>query len=344
MAHPIKSFETLHAGDSLSQKRRNPVKGSEVVYKDETEHALINEHRIWMQDGSQYKLSEVQPKHQAIDVPLIWTPAFTTSHNKGYGREFALGAANLGIPVFAISPQQNLGRIGNMSKGSHDHIETAQYIARIRELNSRHFMTAGPSRGGDQALAMAGVAPAHEAEVVFFQSDAACMMNGLELSKLPEQAAMLKHEPKSLIRMVTKGPIGYRAVLLNTVATDPIEAFQQSKEVFTLTDGSVGRLTRKMPKKSFGVAKRFRYDGLAFNSSTPSVLDPFENVYQQEDEGSHFDCVSPEQLVESIGNIADVRDGIMSGAIGAAALHDMVAVGNPRFQRESDRHLSVVPA
>jgi hypothetical protein len=345
MAQPTGEFiATPPRGDFLSEKRRNPVHKTEVTYEDETQKALIREHRVQMRDGAYYKFSEVLPKQPQIDVPLIWTPAFTTSHNKGVSKHYALAMADLGVPTFSISPQQNRLRIGNMSRGSHDHIEASMHIAGSLGLDRTHFMAAGPSRGGDQALAMTGVAPAHEAEVVYFDSLAACMARGLFNKDFRKQAAKLKHEPASLMGAIRKGPREYIGVLATTVTYDLGEAYQQAKEVVTLIDGSPGRLAAKMPESSFGVAQQYVNDGLAFHEHWPEVLDQFPNVYQFYDEGSHFHCVDPEEIDKSIERVAHARDGIMSGAVGAAALHDCVAVKNPLFQREVEPHLSVVPA
>lgn len=342
MAYPIESLPTPPAGDFLSQKKYNPVARTELAYDDETEHATIREKRVWMRDGSLYKLSEIRPKHQAVDVPMVRTPSWTIRHNGGVEGFVAEKMAAIGVPTFSISPQQNLFRIGNMRRSSHDYVEIARYTSDMNGLDPEHIIPAGASRGADYAIGMTAVAPAHGVEASYAEIISPCLPLNIIRAKLVEGFWNLMGEPQTLYKIIMED-LEYAKVLLETPALDPWEAFQQAKEIATLADGSPGALAHKMPEDTFATIQHFKRDGLG-DTTQWWMLDGFKKVIQRFDDGTHMHCVAPRTIAEKIARLTDVRDGIRSGIVGAAALHAAVAVGNPAFEVADDRHLSIVPA
>jgi hypothetical protein len=328
-------------GDFLSQKSRNPVVERILIDEGETEHASIHEYLVHMHNETFYKLREAQPKSRAVDVAYLRTPAWTTSHNKGYEKEYSEHMAKIGMAVLTITPQQNLLGVGNMSKNAHDYVTAGQYFAERSGLDSTRFVTGGSSRGAMHSLAMAKVAPAHEAHVDYIDSISPCLPQGIVISKLGQVAKRLCKEPARLLRIANEHP-QYIGVLANTITTDLREQFQQLKEIVPLTSGMSGQLAARMPEDTFGYVQQYRDDGLAHPEQWPEILDRFPNIYHAYDSGAHLDCVSPEMLAASVRRMEYVRDGLVSGAVGSVALHDMVAVGNPEFEGESSYPLRAV--
>ncbi len=341
-SHDDYSTVPRDSGDFLS-RRHNPVKATELVYKDETADATIREHNIRMLDGTQYKVSDIQPKHQTTDATYLRTPAWTTSHNKGYEREYALSMAKLGVAVLSMTPQQNLLSIGNMGKSSHDYVSTGQYFATKHGRDSSRFIAGGSSRGAMYSLAIAKAAPSHEAHVDYIDSISPCLPYGLVVSKLGAMASRLTKEPGRLIKMVTKHP-HYTNVLAGTITTDLREQIQQLKELPALVSGATGQLAVRMPTDTFGYVQQYHDDGLAHVEDWPEVLSRFPLIRPSYDEGAHLDCVSPDTLAASIRRMEFVRDGFIAGAVGSVALHDMIVPGNSAFTGNTgqDRHLAIV--
>lgn len=330
MGHANKLSRSHDSGNFLSSKS-NPVWETKVISEDETPEANIREYLIKMQSGSVYNMNFVMPKRKKIDTILTRTAAWLTSHDSGFEKEYALRAADGGIPVMTFTPQQNLLRFGKMSRSSHDYVESTKYFAAVHGLDTEHLMTAGPSRGGDHAISMGTVAGDHDMEAIYIDAEAPCMGDALDFRKFSKQVRMLPGEVPEFIRLTTENHMGYAAVLLNTLASKPRHLFQQFKEAPTLINGSVGRYARKLPEDANGFVQMYDVDGLAFNYQWGEILDPFKGVSQHMREGTHIFCVSPDARDRSLERVMSMRDGIMEGYVSAHALRRAIAEGNPIF-------------
>lgn len=330
MGHANKISASHESGNFLSSKS-NPVWETKVISEDETPEANIREYAVKMRSGSMYNMNFVMPKRKKIDTVLTRTAAWLTSHSTGFEKEYALRAADVGIPVMTFTPQQNLLRFGKMSRSSHDYVETTKYFAAVHGLDTEHMMTAGPSRGGDHAISMAAVSDDHGVETIYIDAEAPCMGGALDVNMLGDQVRMLPGEVPELIRLTTENNMGYAAILLGTLASKPRHLFQQLKEAPALIDGSVGRHARQLRPDANGFVQMYDKDGVAFNSQWGAILDPFEGMSQHMRNGGHINCVSPDALDRSTERIMAMRDGIMDGYLSAQALRKAIAEGNPIF-------------
>lgn len=326
-------FETTPRknGDFLSQSK-NPVRETIVVGEDETPYANIRELIVRMKDGAYYKASEVLPKRRKVDVMNVRTPAWTTSHNKGYEKEYALGLAAIGVGNICFSPQQNRARIGNMHRSSHDYVEAALTRAHKNGFVTDHLNANGSSRGAMYARVMAAIAPKHGAHADTIESIGAALPKGIVAKDTPRALGRLAHEPLGLVRVVTHDIVNYTPILVDTVTHDLREMEQHGKELFTLIDGSTGRHGAKMPDETAGFDQQFGHDGLGFREHLGEVLDSFGQIHQRLSDGTHIYCVSPWILGQSLERQGHIRDGYMAGAVGSTALYNMVIYDNEAFQ------------
>lgn len=332
MGHAEQIHSSHGSGIFLPFDGNKQVKFSKIVYEDETRDAYIYEHFVKMKNGSHYKASEVQPKKRKVNVVNERTPAWTTSHNKGHEKYIAFELAKIGVANICISPQQNITKIGNMTKSAHDYIEITRHLAGNRGLDPNRATIGGSSRGEMYANAVSRLAPEHNFAIDYREGSGGAMPRGLRLNKVPSAGRKLLKEPGRLLHIVLNNPLEATAMLIDTPARNLGEAAQQAKEVVTLLDGSTGEHAENMPPETFGVDTQFIDDGLADGEEWPGIFDPYSNMYLHVLPGTHMDCVSPQMVNTTVNRLRFIRDGYLSGAIGSQALHDMVAVGNPAFQ------------
>lgn len=306
-----------------------------------------------MEDGTRHIGSKTQlldgKPHSSVEQ--LMTTAWTTGHF-GMNRydQWRLASDHRTTSIL-IGPQQNFRRIGSLTKAAHNLIEIGIHNADKFGHDPELFTAKGKSRGGMTAAMAKAMDSQHGANIVYFNSIAPALADGLWTPKtLVEVAKKLPYEISGAFEVASMPHRRLRHIL-RSLDMQPLAIAQQFKEVPGLTNSDVGRVIRThMDKEAFGYIDQDENDGLAHVKSWLALLATGQYphiIHRVQPGGSHIGSCASERSNSGIYErdrvvlpvVADNVEALRSlGRHAGASLREHLVATSPVFTPPEHPH------
>jgi hypothetical protein len=334
--------------DFLLSDDYNPVESIDWQHgkRDEVDGVVFDTLSIQMGDGTRHVGSFTRLPHhkRRSNITHLGATAWTTGLEGMNKAEQLILAKRYGVESIIVKPQQNLTRIGRLSRSAHNLLEIGMYAAPHFYRDPKQFTVGGKSRGGMTTYTATALAELHDVNVLYGDYIALCFRNGLKRpSDVGVTAKKLSNEIGG-IGEIASLPLRTLLHYRKTLELAPRDVFQQFKEVPGLLNGEIGSISEaRLSPNAFGYVYLEEGDGLSRTKEWEEKItyDSYPHMIMDvRAGGSHLGaCAGPDSKAAYLNRMDTImpliaREEDTLRRLGAQAgmyLHVGAALENPAF-------------